>query len=812
MFSIDTPPPTVSGALHVGHVFSYTHTDIIARFQRMRGKAVFYPMGWDDNGLPTERRVENFYGVRCSPEIPYDAAYLPPDTVPARRADFARISRLNFIELCHRLTQIDEQAFRDLYVRLGISVDWSLSYATIDERAQRASQRAFVRNFQRGELYNQQAPCLWDVTFQTAIAQAELEDRELAGAWYELRFQGAADVLPIATTRPELLPSCVALVAHPDDPRYRAWFGSTVRSPLFDVALPVLAHTLADPEKGTGIAMVCTFGDVTDVLWWRELNLPTRSVIGKDGRFLLQTPAWIATPQSLDAYARLAGKSVAEARQQTLAMLLEQGALVGQPRPMMHHVKFFEKGERPLEIVATRQWYLRNGGRDPALREQFLERGRELSWHPETMHGRYENWVSGLNGDWLISRQRIFGVPIPVWYPLNAAGEPDYQNPILAAETTLPIDPQEHAPQGYREEQRGQAGGFIGDPDIMDTWATSSLTPQIAGGWEDDPPLFAQVFPMDLRPQGHDIIRTWLFSSVVRSHFEHGCAPWKHAMLSGWILDPDRKKMSKSKGNAVTPSALLETYGSDGVRYWAALGRPGIDAAFEEKQMKIGRRLALKLLSVSKFALSFAGNLDGDVSEALDQAMLKRLAELVEEATAALERFDYSRAIERTEAFFWWYCDDYVELVKGRAYGSGIADDAQHCASARHALAISLSVLQRLFAPFLPFAAEESWSWWMSGSIHTAAWPEAAPLHAAAGAAAQAEVATMLSEVLREIRKAKSEAQVSMKAVLEYVLVEDAPQRLELLGSASRDLCNAGQIQRLEMRAAAHFCVHVTLS
>ena len=788
----------MSGALHVGHVFSYTHTDIIARFQRMCGRSVFYPIGWDDNGLPTERRVENYFGIVCDPKMPYAATLSLPEAPAARRSEFQPVSRRNFIELCERLTALDEQAFRQLYVQLGISVDWSLVYSTINARAQRISQRAFLRNLQRGELYNQLAPCLWDITFQTAIAQAELEDRQVSGSYHELLFRTADDTaLPIASTRPELLPSCVALVAHPDDTRYQGLVGSFVRTPLFDMMVPVLAHRLAEPDKGTGLAMVCTFGDLTDVLWWRELDLPARCVIERDGCYATATPAWLESARSQAMYAQLAGKAIAQARRLIVDALAADGHLVGSARPVQHSVKFFEKGDRPLEIVATRQWYLRNGGHDAALRADLMQRGRDLQWSPDYMRTRYENWVGGLHGDWLISRQRVFGVPIPVWYALDANGQADYAQPLLPEQADLPIDPQVHVPPGFHEAQRGQAGGFIGDGDIMDTWATSSLTPHIASAWGEDSSLFEQVFPMDLRPQGHDIIRTWLFSSIVRSHFEHGCTPWKHAALSGWILDPDRKKMSKSKGNVVTPAALLEQYGSDGVRYWAALGRPGVDTAFEEKQMKIGRRLALKLLNLSKFVLELGDASTTEIVQALDRAMLERLGTTVAAATSALNALDYSRAIEHTEAFFWWFCDDYVELVKERAYSSGPLAN-----SARHALAVALSVLQRLFAPFLPFAAEECWSWWQAGSIHRAAWPQAEGWLAQHNRDAAPALCELASTLLRMIRKAKSDAKLSMKTPLALLEVHADAAQLAMLEQVQADLVNAGQVQRLDTRLA----------
>jgi len=798
IFAIDTPPPTVSGSLHMGHVFSYTHTDTLARFWRMRGKSVFYPMGWDDNGLPTERRVQNFYGVSCDPSLKYVAGFEPPFRGdPPKDARAVPISRPNFIELCDELTAEDEKVFEDLFRRLGLSVDWSLLYTTISEHARRTAQSAFLRNLERGEAYTQEAPTLWDVDFGTAVAQAELEDRERPGAFHKLKFHVPDETrseFTVETTRPELIAACVGLVAHPDDARYQHLFGKVAHTPIFNVEVPVHAHPLAQPDKGSGIAMVCTFGDLTDVIWWRELNLATRPIIGRDGRFVADAPEIMST-DARKQYARLAGKTVKQAQTLTVEILRETGELIDEPRAITHPVKFYEKGDRPLEIVTSRQWYIRNGGRDEQLREKLLARGDELTWHPDFMQHRYANWVGGLNGDWLVSRQRYFGVPIPLWYRLDAQGEIIYENPLVPTSDQLPIDPSTDLPAGYLADQRDKPNGFVGEPDIMDTWATSSLTPQIAGRWIDDSDLFERIFPMDIRPQGHDIIRTWLFATMVRSNFEHGQVPWRNAALSGWILDPDRKKMSKSKGNVVTPSDLFDQYGSDAVRYWAACARPGVDTAFSEEQMKVGRKLATKLLNLSKFVLG-AGEADASAvpSDLVDQAMLSRLADVVEEATTALEQFDYARALERTEAFFWWFCDDYVELVKTRAYG-----ETQDSSSARVSLRRALSILQRLLAPMLPFATEEVWSWWQSGSIHRTNWPTSN--ETLAGCTANKDGLAELDAiyvVLAAVRRAKTEAKVSQRAEVAKLKVTSDAKTLNVLRTNIDDLRNAGALQEIE--------------
>jgi valyl-tRNA synthetase len=812
VFSIDTPPPTVSGSLHVGHVFSYTHTDVVARFQRMRGKAVFYPMGWDDNGLPTERRVQNYFGVRCDPSLPYDPGFTPPEK-PGKQA--IPVSRPNFIELCARLTAEDEKVFEHLWRYLGLSVDWGMTYATIDARSQRISQASFLRLLQRGLAYQLEAPTLWDIDFRTAVAQAELEDREQPGAYHKLRFARADGdgFVDIDTTRPELIPACVALVAHPDDPRYQPLFGTEVITPLFGVRVPVMAHTLADPEKGTGAAMICTFGDITDVTWWRELQLPVRAIIQANGTFRPVTfgdRGW----ESADAsraqhhYDQLAGLPAAKARARIVELLRESGDLLGDPRPITHAVKFYEKGDRPLEIVTSRQWFIKT----MQFRERLVQRGAELKWHPPYMRARLENWINGLNGDWCVSRQRFFGVPFPVWYQVREDGTVDFDARLVPDESRLPVDPSTDVPEGYRADQRDQPGGFTGDKDVMDTWATSSLSPQIAARWLEDEDLFNRVFPMDVRPQAHDIIRTWLFSTVLRSELEHGSLPWKNAAISGWVLDPDRKKMSKSKGNVVTPMGLLEEHGSDGVRYWAASGRPGTDTAFDSGQMKVGRRLAIKLLNASKFVLA-RPEPRGQATVAVDRGLLTVLSRIVREGTEDLENYNYTRVLERTETFFWSFCDDYLELVKGRRYGD---QGAELAASANGALFAALDVMLRLFAPFLPFVTEEVWSWWRAGSIHKAAWPSAEELVKVsdpAGEDPQGEAAlAFASAVLGAIRKKKSEEQRPLKTPVAKAVISAPAEQLTLLTLVETDLRAAGLIRGIETTVGEKLEVFVELA
>lgn len=807
-FVVDTPPPTVSGSLHVGHVFSYTQTDVIARYQRMLGRNVFYPMGWDDNGLPTERRVQNHFHVRCDPRAPHEPGLkLAPATPAELKGQPRLVSRPNFIDLCLELTRQDEEAFKGLWRRIGLSVDWSLEYSTIDARCRHLAQLSFRDLFEKGHVYSIEAPTMWDVDFQTAVAQAEVEDRPTKGAFHDVAFgvEGGGEFV-IATTRPELLPACVAVTAHPNDARYKSLFGKTALTPIFKVPVPIFPSELVDPEKGSGILMVCTFGDATDVTWWREQKLPLRQIVGRDGRLVSVTFGSDAFP-SRDAatanarYGEIARKGMGGARQAIVAMLRDAandstgtGAapLRAEPKPIEHSVKYFEKGDRPLEFISTRQWFVRLLDKKDAL----LAKGDTIRWHPDFMRLRFRNWTENLNVDWCVSRQRYFGVPFPVWYPLDGEGQPDYARAIVAAADTLPVDPTVDVPPGYRAEQRDQPEGFTAEADVYDTWFTSSLTPQIGSGWLLDPERHAARFPADIRPQSHEIIRTWAFYTIVKAMLHEDTIPWHHAVISGWILDPDRKKMSKSKGNVVTPMHLLDEYTSDGARYWAASARLGTDTAFDEKVLKVGKRLVTKLYNAGKFVLAQAGP-QAPIDVELDRAFVERLRRLITQVTSAFESFDYAHALQDTESFFWHdFTDTYLELVKHRA-----RDDAGGSAIA--GLRLGLGVLLRLFAPVLPYVTDEVWSWVFAdetghASIHRAPWPTLAELAEIAPPADAGSFDVAVAAVAA-VNKAKSEGGVSPGRGVAKLELAAHPDTLATLAAVEGDVLRAARIEEWQL-------------
>jgi len=815
-FVVDTPPPTVSGSLHIGHVFSYTQTDVSVRYKRMRGFNTFYPMGWDDNGLPTERRVQNYYHVRCDPSLPHeDGLELPEASAKVRKGRPRQVSRQNFIELCDQLTTVDEQAFKDVWTRLGLSIDWRQTYATIDDHCRRTAQLSFLDLHDKGHIYQSDAPTMWDVDFQSAVAQAEVEDRDQPGAFHNIEFgvEGSDASFVIATTRPELLAACVGVTAHPDDERYKPLFGKRAVTPLFHAPVTIFPSELADPDKGTGILMVCTFGDQTDVQWWREQGLPLRQIISRAGRlseveFGSETFPSLRPDDANAYYAQLAGKSVKQAQAAVVELLADaagsatgNGApLQAEPRKIQHAVKFFEKGDRPLELVTTRQWFARLLDKKQAL----LEKGREVHWVPSFMQARFEDWTNNLGLDWCLSRQRFFGVPIPVWYRLGDEGEVLYDSgPLLPTREQLPIDPMIEPPDGFDEAQRGEPGGFVGEADIFDTWFTSSMTPQIGAHWGIDDGRFAKLFPADVRPQAHDIIRTWAFYTLAKGLLHHDQAPWRNILLSGWILDPDRKKMSKSKGNVVTPMHLLEQYSADGVRYWAASARLGVDTALDEKVFKVGKRLVTKLYNAGKFVLS-QGAEQTAITHELDQAFVAKLAALVERVTQAHEEYNYAQALLETESFFWThFTDTYLELSKGRAWG-GDNVDAGAQGSAVAALRVGLNVLLRLLAPVLPFITEEVWSWVFAeetgeSTIHTAPWPSREDFE---GIAAPTSTTSFDLAVACQaaINKRKADAAVSVGRPIERLVLEAHPDTLQGLSRVEADVMAATRARSHELQ------------
>ncbi|MCH8909767.1 MAG: valine--tRNA ligase [Chloroflexi bacterium] len=810
-FVIDSPPPTVSGALHIGHVFSYTHQDLIARYKRMAGWNVVYPMGWDDNGLPTERRVQNYFSVRAEPNV----SYIENLDVEAERLRLELgknqqliISRQNFIEMCHVVTELDEVAFKDTFMRMGYSIDWGDEYATIDDKSRRIAQRSFLDLHQKGHVYQLEAPTMWDVDFQTAVAQAEVEDREKGGAYHDIEFGVFEDDAPVksfvvSTTRPELLAACVGVTAHPDDERFKGLFGMHAVTPGFFAKVPIFPSEEADPEKGTGILMVCTFGDQTDVAWWREEGLELRQVLGRNGRILDRAfggeDGWQSlNPAKANAnYRQMVGKRVPSARVIAVELMRDpensatgNGApLQDEPQQIQHPVRYYEKGDSPLEYLTTRQWFVRLLDK----KEQMLEMGRRITWHPEFMRKRYENWTENLNVDWCISRQRYFGVPIPVWYPLDDQGERIYDDVIVAPEAMLPVDPETMAPPGYTEDRRGVPGGFAGEADVFDTWFTSSLSPQRVARWGEEDDQMDSLFPMDIRPQGHDIIRTWAFYTIAKAMLHQESVPWHNIILSGWVLDPDRKKMSKSKGNVVTPIDTLDRFGADAVRYWSASFRLGSDAAHDESIFKIGGKLVTKLYNAGKFVLAQTAE-DGPIANELDRAFVAELKEVVRRATRAFEDFEFSIALQATEEFFWGaFTDNYIELLKRRSRSK---DDPAGRASAVAALRLGLNVVLRLFAPIVPTIADEVWSWVFAeetghASIHQAPWPTIEEFDSIAAPEITGSFQAAC-DAISAIRKAKSESGVSLNRELLGLVLEADESGQSDLRLVAGDVAAAG--------------------
>jgi len=752
LFTIDTPPATVSGQLHIGHCYSYTQADVIARYHRMRGERVFYPMGFDDNGLPTERFVEK--------------------TIHQRATDMGRQA---FIAACLELTQQSEDRFESLWRRLGLGVDWHYRYSTNSAEARRASQWSFIQLHQKGLTYAQPAPTLWCPECQTAIAQAEVNDAALPTLFATLAFRLLdGSILPIATTRPELLPACVCIFVHPSDTRYTHLIGQTasIDTGAFPgappLAVPILADELVDQTKGSGAVMCCTFGDSTDVRWWHIHQLPLKAAIGRDGRMT-------------ELAGTYAGLPAAEARKRILSYLHETGQLL-QQETIEHNVGTHERCGTPVEYLHTRQWFIRVLNQ----KERLLEAGRQIAWHPEHMRMRYEHWVENLQWDWCISRQRYIGVPVPAWI-CHACGET-----VLSTLDQLPVDPHTTAPL---HPCACGSTDFEPEPDVFDTWATSSCTPMIIGRWPDDADWFAQHFPASLHPQGHDIIRTWAFYTIVKSLYHFDSIPWREIMISGHGLSADRRKISKSKDHTeIGPMQLIEQESADALRYWATSGRTGADSPLNLETIATGRRLVTKLWNASRFAEGRLNDFDYGTAPTMllptDRWLLSRLSRTITAATTAMNEYEYADARAEVERFFWSdLCDNYLELAKARLYGE--SGSPRHAAqwTLYHAL---LNVLKML-APHLPYIAEEMHQrlfrkWDGATSIHISSWPEAQSAEIDAEAEA---IGDTLLKILRDVRRYKADRGLSVGAELETLPIRVPLEQREAVAMALPDLRSA---------------------
>jgi valyl-tRNA synthetase len=762
IYSIDTPPPTVSGNLHLGHVFSYSQADFMARFFRMNGRNVFYPMGFDDNGLPTERLVEKRQGITAQ-----------------------KVGRQSFIERCLQVSEEAERDYRALWQRLGLSIDWRYTYRTIEPASRRIAQHAFLDHYQNGRAYRRSAPAIWCPECSTSLAQADLNDLERDSEFVTLAFtlpDGAT--LPIATTRPELLAACVAIFVHPADARYRALVGGSALVPLYDRPVPILADPAADPAKGTGAVMCCTFGDQTDVAWWFTYKLPLIEAIDRTGRMTAVT-------------GELAGLLADEARRKVKELLAALGLILGR-ESTRQSIRVHERCDTPVEYVMAEQWFVRVLDQ----KAELLAAGAQVRWHPEAMGARYASWVENLNWDWCISRQRYFGVPFPLWYCAECG------QIMLAEKADLPVDPLAQSPS--RPCPCGSTH-FAPETDVMDTWATSSLSPQICGHWLTDPALYHKVYPFSLRPQAHEIIRTWAFYTIVQSRYHFDSLPWSEVLISGWGLAGEGMgKISKSRGGGpMAPMTMIEKYSSDALRYWAASTSTGKDSVISEDKIQMGIKLVTKLWNVARFAERFilespSADIQTIPSEAFtiaDRWILARLQELIRRVTSSMNAYEYAAAKSEIETFFWKdLADNYLEMAKQRLYNP---EHPQHAGAVAAIGRLLLDVL-KLLAPFLPYITDtiyrELFAAAGAPSVHTSAWPIFEPSLADPAALQFGET---LVEVATAVRRYKSEQNLGLGSEFSRLqLTAASPELAAALHSASADLSSVTRAQAIEVLEA----------
>jgi len=747
IYSIDTPPPTVSGKMHMGHAFGNSQQDFIARYKRMQGFNVLQPFGTDDNGLPTQTLIQKLKKVRAQD-----------------------MSRKEFTKLC--LDTLKEElrpAYLNDWKRLGISCDFNVSYTTINPHCTRISQKSFIELYEMGRAYRKEAPAIWCPKCQTAIAQVELEDQEIASTFNDIIFRSEGKELIVATTRPELLPACVAVFFHPDDARHKSLAGKMAEVPLFGFSVPVMADERVNPEKGTGLVMCCTFGDKTDIEWQKAYNLPIKTAISRDGKMTSLAEKY-------------SGEKIKDAREKIIAEMKEEGLLIKQ-KPITHAVNVHERCGSEIEFIHSKQWFIRYLD----LKEEMLNWGNELEWHPEHMKNRYDNWAKGLAWDWCISRQIFFGIPFPTWY-CEECGEV-----ILARIEDLPVDPTvDKAPVGSCPNC--QSTKIIGETDIINTWATSSLTPTIVKELFKDKPVYEKLVlnPMDLRPQGHDIISFWLFNTVIKSQLHYQMKPWKHCFINGWMLDPQGKKMSKSKGNVIEPQKMIEKYSADALRYMSASCTLGEDFPFQEKDLVSGMKFSNKLWNAAKFGAIHLDDYEkSEVISTFDRWLLSKLHKVIKNSTEGFEEYRYFKPKAEVEKFFWQiFCDNYLEIVKDRLYNSETRG-AEGKKSAQEALYQSLLNVCKLMAPFTPHITEEVYQLFFKEkegveSIHLSSWPEFEEKMIDEKAEKAGDLGV---EIMSIVRRYKSEQQMSLKDELsEIVLVSDREGFKELVELIEDDL------------------------
>lgn len=722
VFSIDTPPPTLSGKMHMGHFFSYSQMDFIARFKKMQGYDVFYPFGIDDNGLPTEKYVEKII-KRNSKSMP----------------------REEFRKICEKEIESLEEQFKKDFLKSGLAVDTSTIYRTISDYCQKISQRSFIDIYKMNRTYIKKGPVLWCPKCQTAISQVELEDKEIPSLFNDIKFKIDDEYLVISTTRPELLPSCVCLFVHPDDKRYQEYVGKNAVVPLFEHEVPIKQDQRVDKEKGTGIVMCCTFGDQTDMEWYYAHNLPLKIAITENGKMT-------------ELAGEYKGLSIEQARKKILEDLEDNDLIVSQ-KPIQHTVNVHERCGTPIEFLVTKQWFIKYLD----LKKEFLKKGEELNWYPEFMKHRYDNWVNGLQWDWCISRQRYFGVPFPVWYCKKC------KEVILADEDQLPVDPITDKPN---KKCKCGSEEFIPEQDIMDTWATSSMTPQIYGHWLDNKDLYKKVYPFSLRPMAHDIITFWAFNTIVKSYLHENKAPWENIMISGHALDKNGKKMSKSKGNVVDPMDMIEKYSADALRHWSAGSKLGDDLPFMEKDLITGQKFVTKIWNASKFITMNMDDFKETELTDTDKWLLTKLNKLVDVTTKSFENYNYSKAYQETMKFFWHkFCDNYIEMVKHRMYNKDEYEEWEINSALYTSYNVLLNSL-KMIAPVMPHVTEEIYQSFFKEkeqekSIHLSKWPVVSDV-----IDEKAEkMGDMAVDIISAVRKYKSENNLSMNTEIEKIIV-----------------------------------------